>query len=111
MGSFIFCQVNSLRVETPSWCYKIKHNIQFSPFPIATEKLKHFWVDAATQGIPCAYTSIEVLVNVSNVYCAHIVSFKIDSAANNIDLQYSCHLHDLNERPFTSLFSWLEKGK
>lgn len=43
---------------------------------------------------------MEVLVNVSNVYCAHTVAFKIDSVANNIDLQYSCHLRNLNARAF-----------
>jgi len=48
---------------------------------------------------------MEVLVNVSSVYCAHIVTFKIDSTADNIDLQYICHLHNLNERAFSSLFS------
>lgn len=49
MGSFVFCQV-SLQREAPQY-YEMKHNIQFSPFPIATENLKHFWVDAATQTI------------------------------------------------------------
>lgn len=47
---------------------------------------------------------MEVLVDVSNVYCAHIVAFKIDSTANNIDLQYSCHLCNLSERGFFLLY-------
>lgn len=54
---------------------------------------------------------MEVLVNVSNVYCAHIVSFKIDSTANNIDLQYSCHLHDLNESTFFPSIFMIRKRK
>lgn len=41
---------------------------------------------------------------VSSVCCAHMVSFKNDCAANYTDLQYSCHLHDLNESFFSSIF-------
>lgn len=106
-----FVKLTAYKQKLPSYCYEIKQNIQFSPFPITTEKLKHFWLDAAAQSMPYAYISMEVLANVSNVYCGHIVHFKMDSTANKIDLQYGCHLHDLHERAFSSLFSWLEKGK
>lgn len=47
--------------------------------------------------------SVEFLV-VSGVYCAHMVSFQNVSAANYTDLQYCCHLHDLNKGFFSSIF-------
>lgn len=72
IGSFTFCQVNSLKVETP-WCHKIKHNTQFSLFPFTTENLEHFWAHLATEYFP----SLHNYGSFSNRFQCGLCSYRI----------------------------------